>query len=53
MHSSNSKIEKTSYLILILFSPLHFYWNTGQVLWTFIKLMLHGVDGMTAGENNK
>lgn len=39
------KVEKL-YLILILLSPLHLRWGVGQVLWTFIKLMFHRVDGM-------
>lgn len=41
------------YLILILFSPLHLSWGIGQVLWTFIKLVLHSVDGMATGEEKE
>lgn len=41
------------YLILVLFSPLHLCWSIGQVLWTFIKLMFHGVDGMTTREKKE
>lgn len=41
------------YLVLILFSPLHLSWGIGQVLWTFIKLVLHSVDGMATGEEKE
>lgn len=44
------KTDVKLYLIFILFGPLHLCWGVSQVLWTFIKLMLHGVDGMTARE---
>lgn len=47
------KHEGRPYLIFILFSPLHLCWGVGQVLWTFIKLVLHGVDGMAAGEETE
>lgn len=49
MQQKNAKL----YLILVLFSPLHLCWGIGQVFWTFIKLMFHGVDGMTTREKKE
>lgn len=49
-YAAENQIKTELYLILILFSPLHFCRGIGQVLWTFIKFMFHGVDGMTAAK---
>jgi hypothetical protein len=38
------------YLILKLLWPVHFSWGVGEVLWTLVEFMLHGVDGVTAEE---
>lgn len=38
------------YLILVLFGSLRLCWGVGEVLWTFVELVLHCVDGMATGE---
>lgn len=47
-HAPDSKL----YLILVLLSPLHLRWGVGQVFWTLVKLVFHGLDGMAAGMRN-